>query len=106
MFGANLASRFSQTRVFLPDGKSVLFLAATNGAGAFDYDVYRMDLQTHNIEKLTTSNGYSYGLQLSRDGRTAVFMRDSSHWFRKKTELLLLDLATQKLMPIKVTGLE
>jgi Tol biopolymer transport system component len=93
--------------MFMPDGNSILFDSATTGAsGYFDYDIYRMDLHSRKIEKLTTANGYSYGLQLSRDGKTAVFMRDISHWYRSKTEILLLDLTTRRLTPLKVTGLD
>ena len=91
--------------MFMPDTNGILFLAATIGdSGYFDYDIYREDLNTRKIEKLTTANGYSYGLQISRDGKTAVFMRDISHWYGGKTEILLLDLATRKLRLLNVKG--
>jgi hypothetical protein len=45
-----------------PDGGSIYFMAATNGKKAFDYDVYRMDLESKNVEKLTTANGYATDL--------------------------------------------
>jgi Tol biopolymer transport system component len=88
--------------IFLPDGSSVLFLAATTGAsGAFDYDVYRMDLQTQEIEKITAANGYAYNLQVSPDGKRAVFVKGL-----KEPEIVLLDLETHKLTSLRVTGLD
>ena len=36
---------------FMPDGKSILFLAASEGRHGYDYDVYRLDLE------LTPSKG-------------------------------------------------
>ena len=90
--------------MFMPDGKSILFTAAITGAhGYFDYDIYRMELSSQKIEKLTTANGYSHSLQLSRDGKTAVFMRDNVHWYGTRTEILLLDLAIRSLTTLKVS---
>jgi Tol biopolymer transport system component len=94
---------------FLPDGKSIIFLAASERKwkDAFDYDVYRMDLKTEQIEKLTEKAGYSQELQLSRDGKTAVFLGDVSNgWLRKETKVFLLNLATRKTTPVEVTGIE
>jgi Tol biopolymer transport system component len=92
--------------MYMPDGKSILFDAATSGPdGRYDYDIYRMDLGTHRAQKLTTANGYAYGLQLSPDGKTAVFMKDISHWYGKtETEILLLDIGTGTIRPLVVTG--
>ena len=90
---------------FLPDGKSILFLGACNGARGFDYDVYKMDLVTQEVNKITTANDYSYSLRVSLDGRRAVFVRDISK-SGKRSEIILLDLATHKLTPLKVTGLD
>jgi Tol biopolymer transport system component len=93
---------------FLPDGKTIVFLAAStsNGKSAYDYDVYRMDLETQQIEKLTDKNGYSYDLQLTRDGKTAVFLKDISRWHGNETKIFLLNLATHKITPFEVTGIE
>lgn len=92
--------------MYMPDGKSILFNAATNHLARYDYDIYRMDLQTQEVNRLTRNIGYAYGLQLSRDGKTAIFMRDSSHWFRDKTEIFLLDIATRKLAPFTIIGID
>jgi Tol biopolymer transport system component len=92
---------------FLPDGKYILFLAASeSGKGPFDYDVYRMNLETGEIDKLTHANGYAYALQVSRDGKMAVFAKDLSTQADNKQEIWLLDLATRKLSHLPVAGLQ
>jgi Tol biopolymer transport system component len=91
---------------FLPDGKSILFLAASVMGGPYDYDVYKMDIQTQVIEKLTKGNGYAYSLQPSRDGSKAVFVRGALSGSGKSSEILLLDLSTRKLTSLRVTGLD
>jgi Tol biopolymer transport system component len=96
---------------YLPDGKSILFMAASNGKGlwsGYDYDVYRMDIGTGAVERLTTGNGYASDLKVSADGRTAVFLKWHSNWrgTPNKNELYLLDLETHKLKPFKVNGLK
>jgi Tol biopolymer transport system component len=93
---------------YMPDGKSILFMAATGGGKREDdYDVYRLDLETGAIERLTEGNGYAGGLKLFPDGKTAVFLqwRHDRHWTRLGTDLYLLDLLTHKLTPFKVNGL-
>ncbi len=93
--------------MFLPDGKNILFSAATDGAGgSYDYDIYRMELHAQTVEKLTTANGYSYGLQLSPDGRTGLFVKNIPHWYGDEAKVFLLDLVTRKLTPLNITGLE
>lgn len=90
----------------MPDSKSIIFSAATNHLAHYDYDIYLMDLQTRRVDRLTRNIGYAYGLQLSREGKTAIFMRDSSRWFWNKTEIFLLDTATRKLTPFTITGID
>jgi Tol biopolymer transport system component len=57
-----------------PDGRSVIFLAATQGSKAFDYDVFRLDLATNTMSKLTANSGYATNLVISPDGNSAVFL--------------------------------
>jgi dipeptidyl aminopeptidase/acylaminoacyl peptidase len=93
--------------VLTPDGRSIIFLAASEGAKGFDYDVYRLDLATNVVEKLTTSNGYSTNLCLSSDGRVAAFLRWSSRFgstFPTVSRMYLLDLTTKSLTPLPITG--
>jgi Tol biopolymer transport system component len=92
---------------YMPDGKSVLFMAASDGRHGYDYDVYRMDFQTGTTERLTEGNGYATDLRVSADGRTAVFLKWRSDWHRTPVEsaIYLLDLQSHKLTLLKVSGL-
>jgi Tol biopolymer transport system component len=92
---------------YMPDGKSVLFLAASNGKRRFDYDVYRVDLEGRAIERLTTGNGYATDLRVSADGKTAVFLKWRLGWRGQSegNEIYLLDVESHRLRLLKVNGL-
>jgi Tol biopolymer transport system component len=92
---------------FMPDGKSILFLAATEGWRYYDYDVYRVDLQTGAVEKLTKQNGYATDLRVFADGKTAAFLkwRSDRHATPVQSELYLLDLQSHNVTPVKINGL-
>jgi Tol biopolymer transport system component len=104
--GDNLGPGFA-TPAYLPDGKSILFMAASNGKHGYDYDVYRTELGTDSVERFTTGNGYATDLAVSADGKTAVFLKWQSDWrgTPDKNALYLLDLQTHKVTPITVSGL-
>ena len=89
-----------------PDGRSVIFLAATNGAKAFDYDVFRIDLATNTLSKLTSNNGYATDLVISSDGNSAVVLRWTSRWgsLPNLSRLYLLNLNTKAIRPLPITG--
>jgi Tol biopolymer transport system component len=88
------------------DGRSIYFMAASNGKQAFDYDVYRADLAGNAVEKFTTSNGYATGLGVSADGKTAVFLKWTSRWgaLPNLTRLYILDVTTKRTTALNVTG--
>jgi len=92
---------------YIPDGKSVLFMAASNGRRVFDYDVYRMELATGSVARLTMGNGYATDLRVSADGKTAVFQKWQADWrhIPVQSKLYLLDVQSRKLTPLVVTGL-
>jgi Tol biopolymer transport system component len=92
---------------YMPDGKSVLFMAASNGKHGYDYDVYRVDLETGSLERFTNGNGYATDLKVSADGKTAVFLKWQSDRHRTpiKNELYLLDLQTHTLRLVNVSGI-
>jgi Tol biopolymer transport system component len=92
---------------FMPDGKSILFMAASEGRHGYDYDVYRVDLGTGALERLTNGNGYATNLKVSGDGKTAAFLKWRKNWMGEVTdaELHLLDVESHKLTPLKVSGL-
>jgi Tol biopolymer transport system component len=96
---------------YMPDGKSLLFLAASNGKllwSGFDYDVYRIDIETGAVERLTKGNGYASDLKVSADGKTAAFLKWRSDWRGTpvRSELYLLDVQSHKLTPLRVGGLD
>jgi Tol biopolymer transport system component len=96
---------------YMPDGKSLLFMAASNGKlpwSGFDYDVYRVDIETGVVERLTMGNGYASDLKVSADGKTAAFLKWRSDWRGTpvKSELYLLDVQSHKLTPVRVGGLD
>jgi len=92
---------------YMPDGESVLFMAASEGRRFFDYEVYRVDLKTHSVERLTTGNGYATGLRVSADGKTAVFLKWRVNWSGTPVDpqLCLLDVASHRITPLAITGL-
>jgi Tol biopolymer transport system component len=96
---------------YMPDGKSLLFMAASNGKlpwGRFDYDVYRVDIETGVLERLTKGNGYASDLKVSADGKTAAFLKWRSDWRGTpvRSELYLLDVQSHKLTSLRVSGLD
>jgi Tol biopolymer transport system component len=93
--------------IFVPDGESIYFLAATGDP--YDYDVFLMNLRTQDVMKLTNRNGYAYSLRVSPDGKTAAFIRQEwqhGHGQPGSSAIFLLDLASGTVTPFRVTGLE
>jgi Tol biopolymer transport system component len=96
---------------YMPDGRSLLLMAASNGKGlwsGYDYDVYRVDIETGAAERLTQGNGYASDLKVSADGKTAAFLKWRLDWRKTpvKSELYLLDVQSHKLTPLKISGLD
>jgi Tol biopolymer transport system component len=93
---------------YMPDGKSILFMAGSDGKHGYDYDVYRVNLATGSLDRLTTGNGYATDLKVSADGKTAVFLKWQSDWHGTpvKSEVYLLDVQSHKVTELKITGLE
>lgn len=93
---------------YMPDGKSILFLAATEGKHGYDYDVYRLDLGTGTTDRLTKGNGFATDLKVFADGKTAVFLkwRSDRHATPVESELFLLDIQSHNITPLKVSGLD
>ena len=85
--------------VWLPDGKSFLFSAATlhQNGGNFDYNIYRFTLASGTIEKLTDLTGLLFGFSVSPDGKKAVLLRQDLY--------SILDLSTHQLTPIPLQRL-
>jgi Tol biopolymer transport system component len=88
---------------YLPDG-TILFTAASKGKSVFNYDVYRLYPKTGAVEELTNGIGYTSDLEVSADGKTAVFLKWHTNWLGDLTsnELYLLDIQTHKFRPLEV----
>jgi hypothetical protein len=88
------------------DGRSIYFMAATDGKKGFDYDIYRADITGRDVEKFTTANGYATSLAVSADGKTVAFLKWTSRWgsLPNLSRLYVLDLATKQVKPLDVTG--
>lgn len=93
---------------YMPDEKSILFMAASNGKHGYDYDVYRVDLATGSLDRLTNGNSYATDLKVSGDGKTAVFLKWRFDWHGTpiQSEPYLLDVQTHKVRPLRITGLD
>ncbi len=91
---------------FVPDGRSIVFLAASQGSKAFDYNVFRFDIATNVLSQLTTNNGYATDLAVSPDGNWAVFLRWTSRWgsLPNLSQMYLLNLNTRAITPLSITG--
>jgi dipeptidyl aminopeptidase/acylaminoacyl peptidase len=92
---------------FMPDGRSILFMAASSGHHGYDYDVYRMNIASGLVERLTQGNGFATGLKVSANGKTAVFLKWRLNWRQMPVQSTpyLLDVQTHKLTLLKVKGL-
>jgi TolB protein len=95
---------------YMPDGKSILVMAASDRKGwrgELDYDIYRVDLTTGALERLTDGNGFASHLKVYADGKTALFLKWHKNWLGNpvSNELYLLDLQSHRLTPLKVNGL-
>jgi Tol biopolymer transport system component len=66
-----------------------------------------MNLQTQEIVKLTNRNGYAYSLRVSSNGKTAAFVRQEWHDGQPgNSAIFLLDLASGRVSPFRITGIE
>jgi Tol biopolymer transport system component len=87
------------------DGGAILFMFPSEGTDGFDYDVYAVNLKTETLEKLTTRNGYSTGLRVSPDGKSAMFVKWSKNWHGKpiRPALYILNLETRELRKLNIS---
>jgi Tol biopolymer transport system component len=58
---------------FSADDRSILLMAASQGAEKYDYDLYAFDLATWTLKKLTNTHSYASDFQLSSNGKYAIF---------------------------------
>ncbi len=91
---------------FTRDGNSVLFSFPSEGTDGYDYDIYVMNLRTEALDKLTTRNGYSTGVRVSPDGRSAIFLKWSKNWHGTpvRPALYSLNLGSGELQKLNISS--
>lgn len=69
-------------------------MAASEGKSGFDYDIYRLELASGSLERLTYGNGLANDLCVFPDGKRAIFQKWHSDWrgTPNAAELYILDL--------------
>ena len=93
---------------FTPDGKSIMFMAASEGAKGYDYDIYLLDVATAKVEKLTNTKSYSSDFTLSNNGQYATYLTWGSSRLNKvpiNPSLHILNTQTRLVSNVTITGL-
>jgi dipeptidyl aminopeptidase/acylaminoacyl peptidase len=101
-------SRQYVSAYFSPDDRGVVFMAASEGKDAYNYDAYRVDLQSRKVQKLTENNGYASDFRLSVGGNKAVFLKWKFSRFQKlprSFQLQLMDMQSGAVTPVNFAGL-
>lgn len=93
---------------FSSDAKDILLMAASHGQQHFDYDIYRLEIATRKLERLTKTNGYASDLCISQNGEKAAFFT----WTLSKLNsmpinpsLQVLNIKTRAISTVAITGL-
>ncbi len=92
---------------FSPDDRGIVFMGAAEGKDGFDYDAYRLDLGSRQLQKLTANNGYASDFRLSPNGAKAVFLKWKYSRFQKlprSYQLQLMDMQSGTVTPVTITG--
>ena len=93
---------------FTADGKGIMFMAASQGTKGYDYDVYQLDLSSHKVKKLTSTNGYATDFKLSANGENIAFFTWSLSRLNSvpiNPRLQLLNIQTGNVSSMTITGL-
>ena len=77
------------------DGQSILFESPSRTSdGQLDDNLYRMDISSGKVDKLTNRGGWSFGFEESPDGNKMILSR--------KGEYSILDMVTRELIPLSI----
>lgn len=101
-------SRQNVAAYFSPDDHGLIFMSATQGKDAYDYDLYHLDLESSKIQKLTSNNGYASDFRLAPRGQKGVFLRWKFSPIQKlprSFQLQLMDMQSGRVVPVEVSGL-
>ena len=101
-------SRQFVSAYFSPDDRGIVFMAASEGKNGYGYDIYRVDLPSRRVEKLTENNGYASDFRLSVGGDKAVFLKWKFSRFQKlprSFQMKLMDMQNGRVTPVNFAGL-
>jgi hypothetical protein len=77
----------------------IIFMAASQGEKGFDYDLYRLEIGSQEVEKLTATKHYATDFVLSSNGQKAAYIVwMGSSWLNAqplKPSLQILDIQTR-----------
>jgi Tol biopolymer transport system component len=93
---------------FTPDDKGIVFMAASQGAKHYDYDVYRLEIATGSLEKLTATKGYASDFRISRNGETGAFFTWSLSGLNSvpiNPSLQIINTKTRAISTVSISGL-
>jgi hypothetical protein len=88
---SKIGPSFGEAR-FIHDGMDILFLAATDTSGAYDYNLYSMsDVTGSGIKQLTHLKGITSALKILPNGEAAFVNSGAAQ---------ALDISTQSVKPL------
>ena len=82
----------------MPDGRSLLFTSDRGGKP----QIYRYNLQSRNVERVTFEGDYNARARVAQDGRNVVIV----HRQDRRFHIALLDLVTNRLQVLTSTELD
>ena len=93
---------------FSSDAKDILLMAASQGQKYFDYDIYRLEIASRRLERLTKTNGYASDLCISQNGERAAFFTWTLSQLNSvpiHPSLQVLNIKTRAISTVAITGL-
>jgi len=93
---------------FSPDDRNIVFMAAAEGKDGYEYDAYRGDPTSRDVQRITNNNGYASDFRVSTGGKKAVFLKWKLSRFQKLPrgfQLQLMDMQSGTVIPLRFAGL-
>jgi TolB protein len=74
-----------------PDGKHIIFASNVDDPKGRNFDLYLMDIDSHDIERVTSYTGFDAFPMFSHDGKTLVFASNRNGKVRGETNIFIAD---------------
>jgi Tol biopolymer transport system component len=74
-----------------PDGKHILFASNVDDPQGRNFDIYMIDIDTHNIERVTNYPGFDSFPMVTHDGKKLVFASNRNGKVRGETNIFIAD---------------